>query len=642
MMQARRRLAGGAAALMALASICTIWAQDPSEEKELRVEHANCSFFGPRQQEFSRNSLANQMREEREYPFSRLATEVSIRLAPLPSDAKRERFNSASANLIDQHLRRAWEDARVTPASKTTDSEFLRRVTLDLTGRIPTQEAVERFLADTDPDKRIKLVDSLLGAPEFVDKWTMFFADLFKNTARTTQVVRYAEGRDAFHNWIKASVAANKPYDVMVRELLTARATNSYEQGEANWVIGGFVTGGPVQDIMDQQAVNVAETFLGIGHMNCIMCHDGRRHLDTLSLWGRSATRYSAYQLAAFFSQVAMSRVRVGAAATPYYWTVSDTRRTDYQLNTSTGNRPPRNPVGSVRTVTPEYPFSGGKPAAGENYRSALAREVTRDFQFARAAINYIWKEFMSKGFVEPVDQFDPARLDPDNPPEAPWKLQPNQPRLLNALAQHLVDEKFNLRALMKTIVTSEAYQLSSRYEGSWNPAWENFYARKIPRRLWAEEIHDAIVQSSRIPSPYAIRNFGTIQWAMQLPDVVGLPGGNASSWLDSFFRGNRDTESRRDEGSTLQVLNLMNDAFVMNRTRPTGTAETGSLLRRALTFGSEEQLVRYLYLNVLSRHPNNEELGVAASTLRSSSRQQRAEDLLWSLYNKVDFVFNY
>jgi hypothetical protein len=256
--------------------------------------------------------------------------------------------------------------------------------------------------------------------------------------------------------------------------------------------------------------------------------------------------------------------------------------------------------------------------------------------------VNHLWKQFMTKAFVEPVNQFDPARLDPDNPPEAPWTLQPNQPRLLKALAQHFIDNKFDIRALMRTIVTSEAYQLSSRYEGEWNPAWENLYARHMPRRLWAEEVHDAVVTASKLPTSYAVRDLGTVNWAMQLPDVVGMPGGAVNSWLDSFYRGNRDTEDRRGEGSTLQALNLMNDNFVMSRTRASGTVEAGSLLRRSLTQGSNEQLARTLFLNVLSRQPNSEELAAATTALSSGNRQQKAEDLLWSLYNKVDFIFNY
>ncbi|MCP5113379.1 MAG: DUF1553 domain-containing protein, partial [bacterium] len=163
-------------------------------------------------------------------------------------------------------------------------------------------------------------------------------------------------------------------------------------------------------------------------------------------------------------------------------------------------------------------PFSGTAPQEGESYRAVLAREVTGDFQFARAAVNYLWKEFFGLAMVEPADQFDPMRLDPDNPPPEPWTLQPNQPRLLNALAQDFVDSGFDLQALMRLIVNSEAYQLSSRYEGDWSPEWEGLYARKYVRRLWAEEIHDAVIQTSGIPAIYRVRGV-TFNWAMHFPE---------------------------------------------------------------------------------------------------------------------------
>jgi hypothetical protein len=196
----------------------------------------------------------------------------------------------------------------------------------------------------------------------------------------------------------------------------------------------------------------------------------------------------------------------------------------------------------------------------------------------------------------------------------------------------------------MRAIVLSDAYQLSSRYEGQWNPAWENTYARHFPRRLWAEEVADAVVQSSGVPQNYNVAGMGTLSWAMKLPDVTNVPGEPMRSWLDSFFRGNRDTELRRSEGSTLQVLNLMNDNFVMSRTRATGTGATASLARRALTGTSDDQLISMLFINVLSRYPNDQEKESALTLLRqgTGTRQQKAEDLLWSLYNKVDFFFNY
>ncbi len=640
-------------AVLAGSGFLLTWAQEPppaepAEElkEELKVDHSDCDFFGPQRHKYTAAEWRDRFR------WSVLTEEVTRQLPPVdppaegivPGGSRTNSFQQlGELGTIDRHLLEAMRAAGVAPAERTGDFEFIRRVTLDLTGRLPLGERVQQFVADVRPDKRARLVEELLQKPEWVDKWTMFFGDLLKNTANTSQVARYAQGRDAFYRWMRDSLAANKRYDRMVTELITATGTNSYEQGELNWLVGGRVTGGPNQDIFDQQAANVAETFLGVSHMNCILCHDGRRHLDTLSLWGKGATRMESWQLSAFLSRTSERRIAVGTMPQPYYWTVEDNTqfRTDYALNTTTGNRPPRAAVGTIRNVAPAYPFSGGRPTAGENYRAVLAREVTGDLQFARATVNYLWKEFFTKALVEPVNQFDLARLDPDNPPPEPWTLQASHPRLLNELAREFAQGGFDLKALMRQMVNSDAYQLSSRYNGAWNLSWERLFARKLVRRLWAEEIHDAVVSSSGIPASYPIPNFATVGWAMQVPEPRGLPRGDIASFLDSFMRGNREDEERRSEGSAAQALNLMNDGFVMTRTRSSGSGATASLVRRVLDY-TDEQLVQALFLAVLSRYPNEAEKAVAYANLRSGNRQQKAEDLLWSLYNKVDFLFNY
>src|SRR5439155_7741828 len=136
------------------------------------------------------------------------------RLAP---NAKLSGRDEAAAvqyqNTIDKHLFQTMSDAGVQPAAKTNDYEFARRVSLDLTGRVPTVDRLLKFVNDTDPAKRAKYIDELLSSPEWVDKWGMFFGDLFKNNSNNTQIQRYPQGRDAFAKWIKDSLTANKPYD---------------------------------------------------------------------------------------------------------------------------------------------------------------------------------------------------------------------------------------------------------------------------------------------------------------------------------------------------------------------------------------------------------------------------------------------
>ena len=140
--------------------------------------------------------------------------------------------------------------------------------------------------------------------------------------------------------------------------------------------------------------------------------------------------------------------------------------------------------------------------------------------------MNYLWAYFFGRGIVDPPDTFDPARLDPDNPPPAPWTLQPSNARLLNALAQHFIDSNFNLKALMREIVNSDTYQLSSRYPGQWNAAWEPYFARKFVRRLWGEEIIDGVVQSSGSLPCTTRRHRARVRFR-----VTPSPAGPNSTW---------------------------------------------------------------------------------------------------------------
>ena len=355
---------------------------------------------------------------------------------------------------------------------------------------------------------------------------------------------------------------------------------------------------GPTQDIMDQMTASTFDTFLGMTHVNCLLCHNGRGHLDSINLWATSTTRYQAWQLASYMSRTSTARTPVDPSNNNiYYWCLLNNQKnftTDYTLNTLTGNRPARvAPAGCKAgqpcyTVPPQYILNGASPKPGEDYRAALARSITGDFQFARATVNYLWAYFFGRGIVDPPDTFDPARLDPDNPPPDPWTLQPSNARLLNALAQHFIDSGFNVKALMREIVNSDTYQLSSRYPGQWNAAWEPYFARKFVRRLWGEEVIDGVVQSSG-SIPCTTVSVGRLyrsglhrdrldrsqhgdrpSYAMQFPDVINTEG-TTNAFLDSFLRGNRDDQPRRTDGSILQALNLMNASLIESKFALTG-----------------------------------------------------------------------
>jgi hypothetical protein len=274
-----------------------------SSAQELGVNHADCTFFGRERERVS---------QRERFRASALTVEVA-RKVPFGSSRK-SAASLEEAGTIDRHLFKAMQDAGVPPAAKTNDFEFIRRASLDLTGRVPEPARLLQFVSDSPPNKREQLVEELLESEAWIDKWTMFFGDLLKNSVNTAALNRYPEGRDAFHKWIRESLASNKPYNQMATELIATTGTNSFVQGEVNWLVGGLVMGSPRsgQDHFDQQAANIAETFLGMSHLNCVLCHDGSGHLDGLSLWGKNATRSQAWELASF-----LSRTFIGSTPAP-------------------------------------------------------------------------------------------------------------------------------------------------------------------------------------------------------------------------------------------------------------------------------------------------------------------------------------
>ncbi len=644
--------------------VCGVSAGMAADDPPLDITHAECTYFGAQRELHEQAALQAMGGRQRSSRLSSLTERVTAALAPPPGGSRTHDFGSSQtqphpAGSIDAFIWADFAANNIVPAPKTTDWEFIRRVTLDLTGRLPAPDRVLSFVADTSSDKRSKLIAELIASPQWVDKWTMFYGDLFQNslTRGSIGVNRQPEGRNVFYTWIRDSLAKGKPYNTMAIELIGAYGSSNWTDGPTNWLLNARVTGGPSQDIWDQMAANTAETFLGNAHVNCLECHNGRGHLDSLSLWGSQTTRYQAWQLAAYFARTTI-RTATGttvASTTPQtYYGLADSYNTnitgDYALNTTSGNRPARTAPAGCKAgqpcyyVTPAYIFGTDAPKPGDRYRDALALTVTKDFQFARAAVNYVWAAFFGRGIVDPPNLFDPARLDPDNPPPAPWTLQPSNARLLNALAQHFIDSGYDLKALMTEIANSDTYQLSSRYDGTWNAAWEPYFARKFVRRLWAEEVHDGIVQSSGALPTYNIANFsnlgfGPISYAMQFPDVVNLPdGGTISAVLDSYLRGNRDDQPRKADGSILQALNMMNGTLVESR------LGNMPLITQNLT-KSNSDLINTLYLAILSRYPTADEMSKAMAALPTASgtaRTSAVQDLVWAIYNKVDFVFNY
>jgi hypothetical protein len=393
---------------------------------------------------------------------------------------------------------------------------------------------------------------------------------------------------------------------------------------------------GPIQDTFDTLAVRSATQFLGLGNMDCLLCHSGAGHLDKLNLWATGITRDQAWGMSAFFARTRMERPR--GQTTEAYWIVSDVPEGSYNLNTSAGNRTPRQPVNGSDRVRPRYLFSSAQ-ASGNTYREMFANNLVADRQFARATVNYLWKEMMGIGIVEPADQFDLARQDPANVPSG-WTLQPSHPQLLEALADDFIQSGYNIRRILGLIADSNSYQLSARFPAEWRTEYTAYFARKFARRLWAEEVHDAITDSTGVMDSFVVAGFSSpVQRAMQLPEP-GNNRGAARGILDVFLRGDRDQNPRSDEATILQALGMMNNPFVVNRVR---YSNPNSTVYRLLANGNltDNQVIEEFFLGTLGRFPTVKEASVASAALKAD-RITGAENLHWALLNKIDFLYNH
>ncbi|MEK7832865.1 MAG: DUF1549 domain-containing protein, partial [Acidobacteriota bacterium] len=362
--------------------------QDQDDPKTYRKTSANdCGYLQNPDSFKQATAQHREMISEATTSFAEALNDDNRELVP-PQDIPRKNF-------IDNIIFDRMVKDSIQSAPISTDEEFVRRIYLDLTGRIPSATDVTAFLADSSATKRDALVDKLIGSPEYVDKWTMFFGDLYRNNARSVNINRFTGGRDAFYNYIKDAISKNKSYKQMATEML-ANDGDNFVAGEVNFIVGGVVPMGPQQDTMDGTAVEASRAFLGINATDCLLCHDGAGHLDQVNLWGAGKTRADAWGMSAFFART--RRQRQNLSQQPIYakFLVSENAAGEYQLNTTTGNRQTREPVNGQSTVAPKYFLgSGGGVNTGENRRQAIARLITADKQFARAAVNYVWEKLM-------------------------------------------------------------------------------------------------------------------------------------------------------------------------------------------------------------------------------------------------------
>ena len=535
-------------------------------------------------------------------------------------------------NFIDDEIFGKMQQDGIAPAPLSSDTEFLRRVTLDLTGQIPTTDAVKAFLADTAPDKRTKMIDALIASEGFNDRWTMWFGDLVQNVRRTTNSNEQPQGRNAYYNYIRNSIAANKPYDQMVREVLSTSGDSFTDAtGSVNYWIRQIQPNGPIQDTYDNLASSSGEKFLGMPVL-CISCHNGLGHLDSVNTYLKGKSRYDFWGNAAFFARTRAQIVPVSQQGQTASFNVNNNTVGGYQLNTTSGNKTARQPVNGQNTVPPTFFLTGEAPRTGEEWRTAYARMLTANPQFARATVNYIWKEMFGLGMIEPTNNIDLSKL----------STQATHPNLLETLTTQFISNKFDLRWLIRTMAVSNSYQLSTKYTATaWNEAWTPYFARHLPHRLLAEELLDAITTATSVPVNYNITPTGmpAVTAAMRLPDTLE-GGGAAGRFLDNFGRGNRDDEPRETDSSIVQALGMMNDGtMVIPRIRRSNAATT---VAKALAASSDPATITdTLYLATLSRYPTDAEKATAVAYLKSGTLGNKVEDLQWELLNSLEFLFD-
>ena len=549
---------------------------------------------------------------------------------PQPATAKAVR-----RNFIDKYLFDKMERDGVPYAPISTDREFIRRVRLDLTGRIPTSHELREFLADTSPDKRERLINRLIGSDEFVDKWAYFFMDVLRANGKM------GRAHTLFHYVLKESLSADRPYDDLVRSIISASAKSNYVVAAANPIVREHVEGKPGEaahgddlskvhqlDTHDELTILYGKVFLGI-NFSCISCHDGAAHLEKVNVYLTSKKRSDFFQQSAFLGHTRYIPHVEKAEAVMGHFAVDDlSPGYDTKGDSMLRNKRLGGPNAPKFVLTDEAPKPGVDP------RDELARMLTSSPQFARATVNMYWAKLMGMGIVEPYDEFDLARQDPARLPKG-WDLQPTHPELLNALADYFRQNNYSLHKLFSLICNSSAYQLSARFPGEWSENYTKYYARKYVRMLTAEELHDAVATATERPGSFKAGK-ESIPMAMQLS--VPRATGELKSFMQAFGQSNRGAPPKTPAPSPLQPIMLMRSPVVNDRV----LAAKDSRVQRMLdAYSDNGKVVEELFLATLAREPESDEKAIAVAALEKN-RIEGAQNVQWALINLVEFLYNF
>jgi Protein of unknown function (DUF1553)/Protein of unknown function (DUF1549) len=523
-------------------------------------------------------------------------------VSPLSNVVARSVFEKAPRyNFIDDLVLKKLQTLRIPPSSLCSDHEFVRRAFLDATGALPTPQEVEKFIADQSPDKRAKLIDNLLSRAAFIDLWAHKWSDLLLVSSRKLPEPAVW----SFYQFVRQSVADNKPWDRFARDVLTAQGS-TLRNGAANY----FVLHRDVTELTETTAV----TFMGMS-VTCARCHN-----HPLEKW----TQDQYWSLANLFSRVGLKNGdRTGE--------VSVQVRPD-------GDIPhPRRGIPMPPAPLDGKPFPLESRADRRRYFADWLTTPDNPF-FAKALVNRVWRNFMGRGLVEAEDD-----LRQTNPP--------TNAELFDALARDFVEHRYDIKHLIRTVMNSASYQRSS-VPIAGNASDDRFYSHYLVRRLDAEVILDAYSQVTGVPTPFTQVTVGSSGGskptklyplgtrALQLPDSQLV-----SPFLEAFGRPDRVQTcscEREQDSSVGQALHLNNGRTLNDKLRNKKSRVEKWLTEKV----SDTESVRRVYLMALSRAPTDAEQKrftalMAEGAREGSSRREILEDLFWAVLTSKEFIFN-
>ena len=510
---------------------------------------------------------------------------VGSQVLVLPTDQPFEPSEEAPANYIDELVNQKLNTLRIHSSPLCTDEEFLRRVSIDIAGRLPEREERDTFLASESPTKRAEKIDELLAGPEFAQLWAQKWAELLLVRTEPNRV-EY-KPMYLYWEWISEQITAGRPLDEMIRELLSANGS-TFDTPTTNFY--------QIEPNTKKIAENVAQSFLGI-RIQCAQCHN-----HPFDRW----TMDDYYSFTAFFSQIARKR--------------SDDYREWMVYNSGSGEM--RHPVGG-RVMKPKV-LGGEEPELkGRDRREVVADWIVSPDNpyFAVSVANRVWAHFLGSGIVEPVDDIRVS-----NPP--------SNPALFDKLGQQLITYKYDIRRLVRDICTSNTYQRSCDTNESNLNDIANF-ARAQPRRILAEVLLDCLVQAT-----------GKVEKLPGLPTgarAVQIADGRASNYfLTTFGRAKRESvcacESKA-EPTLSQALHMLNGYAVHQK------ISQGGLIKKWLAAEkSSTEILEEIYLRCLTRPPTDTERDRLIATLPTEKPDQEKslQDVFWAVLNSREFLFNH